>query len=289
MIGTTLHKETKTITDNDQQQINITKTIQINSILPCPKPHFFYNGIGKLNKNIIKDFLGDQFNNVVGWYKFQKISSYKFSLRDKVIHKQLVDLFEITPELFTCCFLINEMSDNGSTHLFSQIFMRYNNNKYDRLTIHIPNLSEPNNMYKIPELVSPTFNRILNELKIEKPTTQGLTLINKIQNAVQKQIDKVIKDLNPLEEYMHELEEEIKHLLVKKVKKKCNEEKVDLITSVDTPSPICSLLNKKNSNEYNYSLSPEISPERNIVNKVNQKVRGRGKSVKETKRLTKTE
>lgn len=218
LLGEIVHKETKTITDNDQQQINISRTIKINSVIPCPQSHYFYNGTGKVNQEKIKTFLGNQFNKVVAWYRYQRIPSAKFTFRDKIIHRQLSDLFGITPELFSCCILTNEVSENASTHLFSQVFIRCHSLGCDKLQISIPNLSEPNNMYKSSEPSSDTFNKILGDLKIDKKNTQGLVVINKIQNALQKHVETLVKDLSESEKYLHELEEEVKLLeILKKV------------------------------------------------------------------------
>ncbi|KAJ8937383.1 hypothetical protein NQ318_015463 [Aromia moschata] len=217
LLGEIVRKETKTITDNDQQQVNISRTVKVNSMMPCPQPHFFYNGVGKIDKDKIREFLGGQFHKVVAWYKYQRITSFKFTLRDKLVHKQLTELFEVSPELFTCCLLINEVSDNGSTHLYSQAFMRYHNGVYDRLSVHIPNLSEPNNTYKSSEPASDTFNKILNDLKIEKKSTQGLV----------KHIDTVIEDLSEAEKYLHELEEDVRQLEIMEKLKKLNDVDVE--------------------------------------------------------------
>lgn len=283
LLGDILHKETKTITDNDQQQINISKTIKINSLMPCPHPHFFYNGTGKVDKNKVKDFLKDQFDRVVAWYKFQKTSNLKFSLRDKIIHKQLIEVFGKTSDLFPCCLLINEISDNGATHLFSQAFIRYHNNRYDRIPMHIPNLSEPNNTYRLPEPSSQTFDKILRNLKIDEKKTQGLIVINKIHNALQKHIDTIIKNLSQAEEYLHELEEEVKTLEKRKLKKKKEEEK-DKREALVANTKLEDNREKRKSVDINSSLSPEISPD--IPKKTTQKPRGRGKPTIEVTRET---
>lgn len=205
--------------------------------MPCPQPHYFYNGLGKIDRDKIREFLGNQFTKVVAWYKYQRISSFKFTLRDKILHKQLQDFFDISPELFTCCLLINEVSDNGSTHLYSQAFMRCNNTVYDKLPVHIPNLSEPNNTYKSSEPSSTTFNKIINDLKIDRKSTQGLVVINKIQNALQKHIDTVIGNLSEAEKYLHSLEEEIRQLeIMQKLKKLNDQSSKDLDTSTRSNS-----------------------------------------------------
>lgn len=231
-------------------------------MMPCPQPHYFYNGLGKIDKDKIRVFLGNQLPKVVAWYKYQRISSFKFTLRDKILHKQLQNFFNIFPELFTCCLLINEISDNSSTYLYSQAFMRYNNTVYDKLPIHIPNLSEPNNTYKSSEPSSATFNKIVNDLKIDRKNTQGLVVINKIQNALQKQIDTVIENLSEAEKYLYNLEEEVKQLeLIQKLKK------INEANSKEVES------SKKLNNSHSLESSPEPARkvrERDVIDSSSQ-------------------
>ncbi|CAH1119091.1 unnamed protein product [Phaedon cochleariae] len=224
LIGEIVEKETKTITDNDQQQVNITKTIKINSAIPCPYSHFFYSGSGKLHKEKLSDFLGTHVDRVVAWYKYQRVGNLKFTLRDNIIHSQLMDFFQIPPELFTCCLLNNEISENGSTYTYSQTFLRVNNQRIDRLPITIPNLSEPNDTYKNSEPASETFRKILGDLKIDRRSTQGSVVINRIQNALQKHIDSVVQKLSESEQYIYELEEDLHTLQISQKLKKMNEE-----------------------------------------------------------------
>ncbi|XP_023014637.2 BRISC complex subunit FAM175B [Leptinotarsa decemlineata] len=216
LLGEIVHKETTTITDNDQRQLNISKTVKINSIMPCPHSHYFYNGAGKINGEKIIEFLGSQFKRVVAWYKYRGIVNTKFTLRDKIIHKQLIDFFSIPSETFSCCLLSNDVTSNAATHSYTQFFLRYNNGGFDKLPILIPNLSDSNTGYKNSEPASETFNKILRGLKIDKKTTQGLIAITKIQNALQKHIDVVVENLSESERYLFELEKEVKELLILK-------------------------------------------------------------------------
>nr|CAI5850419.1 unnamed protein product [Callosobruchus analis] len=118
--------------------------------------------------------------------------------------------------------LISEVSDNKSTHTFSQSFFRYNRSTYEQTVIRIPNLSEPKTSYKHPEPTSETFSKILQDLKIDRKTTQDLVVINKIQNAVHKHIDSIVEELAEAEKEMFELEEEVKCLQIERRLKRLN-------------------------------------------------------------------
>ncbi|XP_056643971.1 BRISC complex subunit FAM175B-like [Diorhabda sublineata] len=291
LLGEIIRKETKIITDNDQHQINVSKTIKINSVMPCPQNHYFYNATGKINKDKIKDFLGNQFSEVVAWYKYQKIPDSKLSFRDKIIHRQLLELFDTSPELFSCCLLTHEVSWNGATQSFSQSFVRCNGIGCDKLPVSIPNLSEQNNMYKSSEPASTTFNKILSDLKIDNKNTQGLVIINKIQNALQKHIETLVKDLSESEKYLYELEKEVRQLeMYKKEKEKITEYLFgDSINTNQRTTPVSNNNQQENKTNPIDTTSDENSPEivRTPINKKTIRGRGKGKGKIDSKELRK--
>lgn len=290
LLGEIIRKETKIITDNDQQQINVSKTIKINSVMPCPQNHYFYNATGKINKDKIKSFLGNQFSQVVAWYKYQKTPDSKLSFRDKIIHRQLLELFNNSPELFSCCLLTHEISWNGATQLFSQSFVRCNGIGCDKLPLSIPNLSEQNNMYKSSEPASGTFNKILSDLKIDNKNTQGVVIINKIQNALQKHIETLVKDLSESEKYLYELEQEVRQLEMYKGDKEKTPKCLlsdSLDSSQSTTQSESNNIELKNKSNPIDTTSDENSPE-TVQKPPNKKtIRGRGKGKIDSRELRK--
>lgn len=257
--------------------------------MPCPQIHYFYDGTGKIDANKVKELLGNQVNKVVAWYKFQHIGTFKFTLRDKLVHKQLTEFFGISPEYFTCGLLINEISENRSTHIFTQSFGRYYNNIYDKLPVYIPNLSEPNNTYKNSEPASETFNKILSNLKTDRKNTPSLVVINKIESALQNHIDSVVEKLAEAEQQLYELEEEVRHLEVARKKKKNDEDKetvdskkikehVELMDVSDLSSRQNESSKYKENNSENDAVSKESSPEGPRKTPQSKKAKGRGRS-----------
>lgn len=133
-------------------------------------------------------------------------------MRDKVIHKQLTELFGIPSQIFTCGLLGTEVSDTRSTYSFCQHFIRCYSMVYEKLPVHIPNLSEPNHTYKSSEPASQTFNKLLVGLQVDRKNTQGLQIVHKIQKSLQNHTDSVLKILSQAESKMYELEEELKDI-----------------------------------------------------------------------------
>ncbi|KAK9875117.1 hypothetical protein WA026_005910 [Henosepilachna vigintioctopunctata] len=226
LVGSIVEKQTKTITDNDQRQTNITRIINVNGVIPCPYVSFFYNGIGKIDEEILESFLEDEKSSVIAWYRYKANSYFELSFREKVVHNQLSEFFGIPHDLFPLCLLTSDQSVNGSTHSSQQIFLRNRNNRYEPLPFHIMNLSDNKNVYKTGEQCLSPFQKILDDLKkTRSKESRGIEFITDLENNAQKHMESVIKELTEEEAKLVELEKEIKGLL-----KERNNEEIELTT-----------------------------------------------------------
>lgn len=210
-MGEVCQREVCTTTDNEQI-INIERTVKIDSVIPCPKTCYFYNAIGQVNSKKLKDFLGKQFDKVVAWYKFKQFHTMRISLREKVILRELSKLFPVPSDLFTTCLLVTEKTDNHSTHTYSQTFVRYHQSTYNTLPMQIINLSETNGLNKYIPQGQRVVDTIIKNLKLDINNTQGFTITKEVHNAIQEQIDSLPNKSATLEEKLFELEEEIKEM-----------------------------------------------------------------------------
>lgn len=245
LLGEIIHKEITSITDNEQKQVDISKIIKINSVIPCPTNNYFARG--RVDKEKLCKFLGPSFSKVVAWYKCEPFSSMKFTLRDRALHKQFKELFEVPPDLFSFCFVSMECTDNFASYNYQQNFIRYSNGIFDRLNIYIPNLSELNNSYKNSEPASAIFNKILSTIKMDIENTKGIVAVTEIENAVQKYITTTAAELAQAEKSLFQLEQEVKRLRIERhyqvmsdananIKNSSDSSCEDLITFVDEPS-----------------------------------------------------
>lgn len=199
------------------------KIIKVNCAIPCPHTCYFYDYTGKINTERIQSLLGQSTSDVVGWYKYRHSPGFKLTVREKVIHKELTNFFNTPADLFTTCLLTIEVSDNRSTHLFSQTFVRYSCSMYQPLPMHIVNLSDPNNSYKEPEPVSVAFKQLLDSLSIDLKNAQGVKVVGEVHNALQKETGSNVGVLSRTYADMFKLEEEIiqlKHALNLKTERK---------------------------------------------------------------------
>ncbi|XP_017774836.1 PREDICTED: BRISC complex subunit FAM175B-like [Nicrophorus vespilloides] len=226
LLGDVITKEKRTITDNDQEVVNIERIVKINSILPLPNLAYFYDNSGNVNRDKIKEFVGDQMPRVVSWFKFKHTTSFKLTLREKIVFKQLAKLFmPKATDQFTCFLLTTEIKPN-CIYLYSQTFIRYANQNFQTMPMHIINLKDPNDFYKSPEDCSATFKGIVDN--IDADTSLGYSVVNKLEKNLDDHISKVIEKLGEAERVMFQLEEEVRELRNKEMMDSEDEELVDV-------------------------------------------------------------
>lgn len=252
-MGEIIEKKTNTITDNDEQVTKIDRIIKVNSAIPCSTLSYFYDAVGHIDEKKINNYLGNQKSNqvrVVAWYKFKRSNGFKMTVREKIVHKQLSQSFaQNHPELFACCLLTTNSSLNGSTHLYSQTFLRYLEPTYQMLPMHIVNLSDPNNCYKSVESISDTFNKLVKSLRIDRRKTQGLNIITQINEELQRRTEQIASTLGDSEKTFFDLQEEIKLLKEKVAFKEMNKD--DEMTDLDNDTTSNPLIVENGSTDDN--------------------------------------
>ncbi|XP_044757485.1 BRISC complex subunit FAM175B-like [Coccinella septempunctata] len=240
LLGSICEHETHSITDNEQQQVHISRIITVNAALPCPVLGYFYDNIGKIDENKIKSFLGSQACKVIAWYRFSTIPIYKLTLRERSIHIQLANFFKIPQDLFSVCILNKTFIDDNITHLFQQSFLRLKNHRFEPLPLHIMNLQDKKNSYKRYEYISPSFQALVDNVSISPRRVKGIVYITELQKSVQEHLQLLVRDLSEEEEKLFTLEQEVKKLLAEMREKEnqfFSEELLDEEMEEDSPSP----------------------------------------------------
>lgn len=250
MLGEIVQTETTLITDNDQNHVNISRIVKINSVVPFASPTWF--GTGRVDKEELKAYLGPGFTKVVAWYKFSHSPTMELTIKERSMYDQFKNIFEVSPDLFPVCFVKSEASENFSTHSFQQSFALYENGNFVKLDMRMPNLGDPNNMYSNSEPPSELFNKIVSTIKTDLEGTTGVAAITAIENAVQKTIDNTVVELAAAELELFELEQEVALLLQNQcfeVVEKGSEERMEEETVHNTEEPQEISPESKNSGE----------------------------------------
>lgn len=217
LLGDVIYNETKKVTDSDHQVLNKEQIIKINSIIPCPQQFYFYDAAGKVDANKIKRLLGEQYTNLMGWYSFKQrhLTPPRLTFREKIIHKQLLELASLPKSCFSYCLLTTENSNTKATYSLNQTFIRYWLSKYEHLSLHINNLSDSSYLFKSPE---PALSNLLNKIvKVAQHPGDG-DVIQRIQENLKSYMKSSIQELVEQDAQLFRLEQRIKEL---KENKKC--------------------------------------------------------------------
>jgi len=98
----------------------------IESCLPFPTDQAMDPG-GSLNSDLVNWWLPFQ-SKIVGWYSFRRNNrSCQCSLKDSVLHRQLLNALKIPRDSFLLGHIsLKTITSSSSTHSFTQTFRRLN-------------------------------------------------------------------------------------------------------------------------------------------------------------------
>lgn len=195
--------------------MKVTYTIKVTGIFPCARQSYFYNSAGRVSKEKLKSILGPEMTKVVAWYKCKSFGDYKLTMCDKIVHKQLANIFQTVPELFSVCLSTSENSDLRGTLSFAQRFIRYHHCDFKELFIRTPNLSDPKDTFReaAPSGEDDTFKKLMRSAKKKNEVCSGLDYSIKIETTLQQHITLSVKKLFNSEAKLFVLNEEVVKLL----------------------------------------------------------------------------
>lgn len=143
LLGSVVKKITDSPNDNDAQLRKEEYVTNIFSYQPCSKVCCFYDACGKINKEKLKNLLDAKHGEIVGWYKARRNSSLSMSFREKMIHRELLELFpDIVQKTFVFGLLVSSVTSNGSTHSLDKVFSSFDGRKFETIPLTVANLGD---------------------------------------------------------------------------------------------------------------------------------------------------
>lgn len=200
------------MTDNTREEVKIKEVINITGVLPCDVPNApFFHGDGELFKQKLEEILGPEKKNVVAWFKYKKYRKFgfKFSIREKVIHEQLTNYFQISPCLFTCCLLTTSQSSNKSVQIFSHAFVNMPEYNLKMVPMHIENLGDTCHVYQPNIKPSDAFMKVYKKLNKDQSDFQ---LGQDIHESLKSELEKSVGNLRLSEVKLWILKKEVEEL-----------------------------------------------------------------------------
>lgn len=134
-------------------------------------------------------------------------------MREKIVHRQLAQMFSIPPEVFTLCLLNANWNEVRSTQACKQTFLRYTDGEFEQIKMHIVNMSDSNSTYQQPIVQEKNaFDMLVESLELDFRTINGLKAIGRIQDVVPEAMEKLVGELSKIETLMFKLETEVKNM-----------------------------------------------------------------------------
>ncbi|XP_034952331.1 BRISC complex subunit FAM175B-like [Chelonus insularis] len=214
---------TKKVTDADRQVESIKIHTDIQGILPCMSSDLIYGPTGRLNKNKLEEYVKNNKNQIVGWYRFRVNGPLQHTLRDKLLHKQLEKFFcssnnESSERHFISCILSYSTSQNKGIHRFRHVFLRYKHGLYPPIPLKINNLGvdasrHDGSDYKptpIKSLINETdfFTKIFETLNIDINRASVMDTVPTILKAAEQHLDDLVTNVAIEDSEIADLEQE---------------------------------------------------------------------------------
>ncbi|TDH02454.1 hypothetical protein EPR50_G00173280 [Perca flavescens] len=101
ILGESKFEEQITISDSQADHIHIEEIYNIQKHIACPRLNHFYNSVGEVNVEVVKNILADsKQESVIGWYRQRRNSGQQMTFREKLVHENVIGWFQ--PDMSLC-------------------------------------------------------------------------------------------------------------------------------------------------------------------------------------------
>ncbi|XP_071770429.2 BRCA1-A complex subunit Abraxas 1 [Centroberyx gerrardi] len=116
ILGEFKFEEHVTINDSQVDHIDIEEIYNIQKHITCHKLNNFYNGVGEVDQDIIKEILAEnKQESVIGWYRQRRNTDQQMTFREKVVHENLKRALS-NPHMVFLLLTPSKLTSTGSTH-----------------------------------------------------------------------------------------------------------------------------------------------------------------------------
>ncbi|XP_028391181.1 BRISC complex subunit Abraxas 2-like [Dendronephthya gigantea] len=133
-------------TVSDTQDVNIqhNRIFAVQEIAVCQGLFSFYDGVGHVHSEKLDRILGNKRQAALGWFKFRRNTRLGVSMREKAVHKSLLEQFGIEDsENFIFSVFSSQHTDNLATHAYNYLAFyckTHHSRGYEAIPIKIINL-----------------------------------------------------------------------------------------------------------------------------------------------------
>ncbi|KAL9983923.1 hypothetical protein ACROYT_G006169 [Oculina patagonica] len=184
LLGQISSRIRNTITDSQSENLTHERVATIQGFVPFGKVHSFYTAVGHL----VGESLSEELNNdnekaekVIGWFKFRRNTQGLVSMRERLIHHNLIEKFNFTPaKEFILAVFTAHMSRDMSTHKFDYSFCRstHRAGHFEPVQVQILNLGDTSHSeYRLnchsAQATSSLFHEVIDTYRNDFVDNQG--------------------------------------------------------------------------------------------------------------------
>ncbi|KAF1377959.1 hypothetical protein PFLUV_G00206200, partial [Perca fluviatilis] len=116
ILGESKFEEQITISDSQADHIHIEEIYNIQKHMACPRLNHFYNSVGEVNMDVVKNILADnKQESVIGWYRQRRNSGQQMTFREKLVHEKLKASLS-NPHMIFVLLTPSRLTATGATH-----------------------------------------------------------------------------------------------------------------------------------------------------------------------------
>ncbi|CAB3990321.1 Hypothetical predicted protein [Paramuricea clavata] len=119
LLGEIEDRTTSTVSDSQDVSVKHHRIFAVQEIVVCQGLFSFYDGVGRIHVEKLDRILGKKKQVALGWFKFRRNTRLCVSMREKVIHRNLLEQFGIKDsENFVFSVFSSQHAKNLATHTF---------------------------------------------------------------------------------------------------------------------------------------------------------------------------
>ncbi|XP_031143830.2 BRCA1-A complex subunit Abraxas 1 [Sander lucioperca] len=116
ILGESKFEEQITISDSQADNIHIEEIYNIQKHIACHRLNHFYNSVGEVNVDVVKNILADnKQERVIGWYRQRRNSGQQMTFREKLVHEKLKASLS-NPHMIFVLLTPSRVTAAGATH-----------------------------------------------------------------------------------------------------------------------------------------------------------------------------
>ncbi|KAF7646274.1 hypothetical protein LDENG_00190510, partial [Lucifuga dentata] len=231
IFGESKFEEQITISDTQVDHIHIEEIYNVQKHVACHNLNKFYNNVGEVNLNEIKNILADnKQESVIGWYRQRRNTDQQMTFREKIVHENLKAVLS-NPHMIFLLLTPSKLTSAGSTHRMEYAAFLSRSRQFLNIPVLVNNLGllEQLAYWKVSASCSAvgynsTMKKHGSKFFCSNGSLKEVNEVNKMNESLQSEMQKTCRDVEESERLVEALTAEVSAL-----RKRVREKKHDAL------------------------------------------------------------